>query len=121
MFTRKLQVISLAFLFLLCLLALTGCGVLTKVETKVVEVPKYIHPVVPSDLKVKVVPPKPVQTSEYLKMSYHEKELYLTNYTLEVMTSLNTCNNQVKAIHSVLEKQKELHLDSQSKNQGSLK
>lgn len=53
---------------------------------------------VPDVLLVKCEPTKPPQLNNYLDSSYKDKEDMLTNYSINLLSDINKCNNQLSSI-----------------------
>ena len=74
---------------------LTGCQttrdvVVTKTETKVIELPLHLKKKCPV-----TVPPDIVS---YPKLTYQQKEEVLTTYTINLLGDLRNCNQQIDEI-----------------------
>jgi len=87
------------FLIVMLSLGLTGCGILgpryNKIEVKDTEVVKIK---IQEELLVPCVPEKPLSKEDYLKLQPHERESYLSGYSIGLLGTVKDCNIKLKKI-----------------------
>jgi hypothetical protein len=91
------------YLLLVITLFLTACATPPKqviVEVKETEVIKIK---VPDTLLKPCLPDSPIDKESYLKLQMYERELYLTKYTVSILTNLKECNVQIDEIRKLQE------------------
>lgn len=113
--SRKYQIFALMMMFAMCMAVLTGCSAFEP-KTKVVYETQYIRTQVPEGLLVKVQPPAPMVEETFLSLDDKEQQLYLTDYAMDLMSSVATCNAQLLGVKQYLDKTQGEDLESQSKN-----
>lgn len=85
------------YFLLIPFLFLIGCAVketeyITKVEYE------YVTYDIPKNLTTRCVPPKPIEIDKYNNLSPHERETYLTNYSITLLGDIKKCDNKIKSI-----------------------
>lgn len=113
--SRKYQIFALMMMFAMCMAVLTGCSVFQPKTTVVYET-QYIRTQVPEGLLVRVRPPAPMAEETFLSLDDKEQQLYLTDYAMDLMGSIATCNAQLFGVKQYLDKTQGEDLESQSKN-----
>lgn len=92
-------------------LTLTGCGLFgkpIKQEPITITETVYVHPQVPKQLFKECIPTKPMAVDQYLSLSQQKKEMYLTDYIVQILGVVKDCNSKLAKIESLLNDQKQL-------------
>lgn len=93
---------------ILIVLSLSGCeSLFRKTEYITIEKPIYIKPNVPQSLLMKCEAPKPTSKEAYMSLTQIEREATLSLYIIDVFKTLSNCNNNIKSIKEILDKQME--------------
>lgn len=101
----KLNVFLLGIVVFFTTFFLSGCGTkpvykeLTVTETKVVKFE------LASTFTEPCVAERPVDTQTYLAFKPHEKEQYLTDYSIKLLGVIKDCNNKLKRIREKVDTQ----------------
>lgn len=98
---------NLSFLMTFLLFGLTGCA--TTPETRTVTEYK-IKPIAVSEallLPCSTTPPPSVD--DYLYLDVTDREDLLTNYTISLIKDVELCNNRLRLIKSIQDKQLQLY------------
>jgi len=69
-----------------------------KLEVKEKEVIKVT---IPEYLLKPCIPERPISKEKYLELKQYEKETYLTNYSISLLTIIKNCNEQIEAIKNL--------------------
>lgn len=84
------------------LLFLTACGTTPKYERLEVVNTKTEYVVIPDNLLELCIPEKPMEPNEYMKLKIgNEREEYLTNYNVSLLTTIKKCNINLKKIKKI--------------------
>lgn len=89
MFTKILSLFLLVF-------ALVGCGT-TKPPEQIVKV-ETVYVTVPKHLTKPCLPEPPESEQSYLQKKPHERENFLTQYILSLLTTIKDCNSKLDKI-----------------------
>lgn len=73
---------------------LSGCFATPKVVTKA----QTLYQEVPTELTLQVKPKPPMDKLVYLTMPLYERERYLSDYSVELLKSLSSCNAQLSGV-----------------------
>ena len=114
---RHLQLVTLAFMLLICIALLSACG--TTPPPTIIYKDKYLHTEVPSEVTAKVTPTAPIETDLYLAMTPVQREVYLANYVLDLLGTVASCNNKLTTVETVIKTQKGVQSESQPQVQGN--
>lgn len=76
---------------------LSGCSSTTKLVTKT----STLYQEVPAELTLQVKPKPPVDRVVYLAMPVYERERYLSEYSVELLKGLYSCNSQLSSISTL--------------------
>lgn len=79
---------------------MTGCAS-TKTTTIDVNTAKVVYTKIPEQLLTPCVPDKPIAPETYLTFQPHEREEYLTDYSVKLMGTLRDCNSKLKKIEAL--------------------
>jgi len=85
-------------------LVISGCSTQPKYNKLDVQPVKHVYVSIPESLVSPCNPDKPMSKEEYLALKPHEREEYLTNYSIRLLGVIKSCNLQLKSI-SELNKQ----------------
>lgn len=89
---------------IITLILMTGCSTvkpISEINMSSTEI-KYIT--IPEDLLTPCKPNKPMSSKDYLELTFTEREAYLTNYSIHLLTELKSCNNKISKIKLLQEK-----------------
>lgn len=87
--------ILLSFLFVI---TLTACGSSPKVNVLEIKDREVITLKVNPTLTEPCKPNPPIATQDYLLLKPHEKEQYLTDYVIHLLSKIKECNDKLHAI-----------------------
>lgn len=73
---------------------LSGCFATTKVVTRTVT----LYQEVPAELTVQISGKVPINKVVYLTMPLYERERYLSDYSIDLLKSLSSCNAQLNGV-----------------------
>lgn len=93
----RLFIILVAALFSGCSLLTPKPETVTQYEVKVLDIPKTLLLPCPAS--------EPPERNEYAQSTYREKEELLTNYSMQLLTDLKTCNDQLLKIKTIRDSQ----------------
>lgn len=96
-FIKPLLILVMSVLLISCSLLKPQPETVTKYEVKVLDFPAALLEPCPASA--------PPDRNEYEQSTYQEKEDLLTNYTLELLTDLKTCNDQILKIKTIRDSQ----------------
>lgn len=88
--------IKLTFTLLISFL-LVGCSTTKYNEIKVQDT-KVVHQVIPDELLGPCPATVPMTKKEYMELKPHEREEYLTNYTISLYGDIKKCNIKIAKI-----------------------
>lgn len=77
---------------------LIGCSSAPKYNTLEVKEKEIVKVTIPDYLLIPCVPERPMSKEEYLKLKQYEREIYLTNYSITLLSVIKNCNDQIEAI-----------------------
>lgn len=86
--------------FILTALFLVGCST-TKTTTIDVQPAKVVQVQIPEELLKPCVPEKPADKQTYLSLAPHQREEYLTDYSIKLIGTIRVCNDRIKQIKTL--------------------
>lgn len=93
----------LVILFTTLTFIISGCSN-TPTYNKLNVTQTQIKPLtIPGDLLINCTPSELISKEEYLKLPFHERESYLSGYTIGVLSILSRCNAQIEQIRKLNE------------------
>jgi len=90
-------------LFLLSILTffLTACATGPRYDQIDVKEKELVYVTVPKHLVEPCVADKPTSKEDYLKLKPHEREQYLADYTVTLLTTIKECNIKLSKIRKL--------------------
>jgi ABC-type uncharacterized transport system auxiliary subunit len=95
------------FLTAIFTLLVTGCAVTPKYNKLDVKETKVVYSHIPADLLKPCPATRPMSKEEYMTLRPHEREQYLTDYTISLFGNIKDCNTQILKIKEIDESRKE--------------
>lgn len=96
---------------LLLAISLSGCGLFTrKVEIRETIKYEYIKYNVPKLLLENCKATPPVSKIDFISMGTEEREAYLTDYAITLLSDIKLCDNKISGIKDYIDKREKINI-----------
>lgn len=89
------------FIVVLLTLILVGCSTTPTYNTVELKEVEYIKQEIPKSLTQPCIAKRPYTKEEYLSLKPHEREAYLTGYSIDLLKVISDCNANLEAIRKI--------------------
>lgn len=89
------------FLVSLLLIGLYGCANGPKLNNIEVVKTKLVYVTMPDNILTPCVPDRPIDKESYLNLKLAQRESYLTDYSISLLSTIKLCNLQLEQARSL--------------------